>query len=92
MPVDAHTLYETAVVAIADAIDASDFSTARKQHAKARTYASLLNNTSAAGRTTTRDAAFKNLADLTQAIDEAERAAQGGGDIRMVPIGFGRVG
>lgn len=92
MATDFGSLYEAALVAMGTAINASAFATARLQLALARTYAAGLPDYATSGRSLTRHSAFANLDKMMEAIDVAERAAQGGGDVLMVPVGFGRPG
>ena len=92
MSIDFVSLYEAALVAIGTAISGSQFATARVQLALAQTYASGLPDYATEQRSVTRHTATENLKNLREAIDTAERAAAGAGDVQIVPIGFGRAG
>lgn len=84
------TQFETELTACKNAMGGGDYVTARQQAALARvTWLNLPQSyqVSSRGRTL-----HNSLNDLALAIDQHERAGQGGGDVRMVPIGFGRAG
>jgi hypothetical protein len=84
------TQFETYLQAAINAMAGGDYATARQQAANARICRlNLPKNYSIQNRQLTR---WDNLDDLDKAIAEHERAANGGGDVRMVPIGFGRAG
>jgi hypothetical protein len=82
--------FETELGACKTALAGGDYAEGRKQAAFARiSWLNLPQSYTVSGRG---KALHSSLDDLEKAIDMHERAAQGGGDVRMVPIGFGRVG
>lgn len=83
--------FENALVSCISAMDGGNYASARQYLSKAVIYFAILpDEYEVAGRMVKRDKT--RLDNLNDSIDAHERASVGAGDVRMVPIGFGRVG